>query len=434
MLEFQERGREVRADGRLQGLVRLESPQRIEEVQRQLRRVGGQMAFAVHVEVGVGPGIGIRCQSAEAGGDDDGLQQIGVGGTVRQAQLEAAGAGHAHHVGAVVARPRHRIGRPCRAGNGARGVDALVGVYRRVGECCDGRGVGHDATEKAAAACGKTKGHVVVGEGVFRAFAVPDRDVAVAAVARQLCERLGHEGGAQSVLFGNGLDHELEERMLVGRRQSIVELPVHLELAVGILVIVLVGLPAQLQHAVADFCDHVIAAHQRLLVVAGLVGGIEAVGDGIAVRGDQKELGFDAGLDAEACGGGLFRLPFQHHARRLLHRPAFHGAVGGDPRHVLLPRQLDDRGRIGHGQNVGMGGGEIEPGGETGEARAFLLHGGDGGGWHQLGALAAEQVGVADQEIANAALGGKSGKIGRHGAVPLCRLRTCEIWMEGFVF
>jgi hypothetical protein len=48
------------------------------------------------------------------------------------------------------------------------------------------------------------------------------------------------------------------------------KVPVHLELAVGVLVVVLVRAPAEFQHVVADLGDHVVAAHQCLLVVAGL--------------------------------------------------------------------------------------------------------------------------------------------------------------------
>ena len=44
------------------------------------------------------------------------------------------------------------------------------------------------------------------------------------------------------MLFGDRLDHELEEAVLVGGLQRVVVIPVHLELAVGVLVVVLVGL------------------------------------------------------------------------------------------------------------------------------------------------------------------------------------------------
>ena len=65
--------------------------------------------------------------------------------------------------------------------------------------------------------------------------------------------------------------------------ERVVEVPVHLELAVGVLVVVLVRAPAELQHVVADLADDVVAAHQRLLVVAGLGRVILGVGDRRAV-------------------------------------------------------------------------------------------------------------------------------------------------------
>ena len=67
----------------------------------------------------------------------------------------------------------------------------------------------------------------------------------MAAIAGQARERLGHEGRTQAMLFRNRLDHVLEERMAISRHQCRVIFPVHLELAVRILVIVLIGLPAQ---------------------------------------------------------------------------------------------------------------------------------------------------------------------------------------------
>src|SRR6266481_6692572 len=108
-----------------------------------------------------------------------------------------------------------------------------------------------DAAEEIAPLRGEAELRVAIGEGVSAAIEVPDRDMTVTSVARKALERLGHEGGAQAMFLGNRLDHELEERVLVGGGQCVVEFPVHLELAVGRLVIVLVGLPAERQHGVA---------------------------------------------------------------------------------------------------------------------------------------------------------------------------------------
>ena len=65
--------------------------------------------------------------------------------------------------------------------------------------------------------------------------------------------------------------------MLVSGLQRVVKIPVHFPLAVRVLVVVLIGVPAQLQHVIADFADHVEAAHEGLLVIARLCGGIEFI-------------------------------------------------------------------------------------------------------------------------------------------------------------
>ena len=105
------------------------------------------------------------------------------------------------------------------------------------------------------------------------------------------------------MLLGDRLHHELEERVAIGGHERVGERPVHLELAVRVLMVVLVGLPAECEHRIADLGDDVVATHQRLLVVAGLLRGILAVRDRRAVRLDQEELGFDAGLDMQALFG-----------------------------------------------------------------------------------------------------------------------------------
>ena len=85
------------------------------------------------------------------------------------------------------------------------------------------------------------------------------------------------------MLLGQRLDHVLEEDVAVGGDQGVVVGPVHLELAVGVLVVVLVGAPAQRQHGVADLGDDLIAPHQRRLVVAGLLLRVARVGQRSAV-------------------------------------------------------------------------------------------------------------------------------------------------------
>ena len=93
------------------------------------------------------------------------------------------------------------------------------------------------------------------------------------------------------MLFGNRLGHELEERMLVSCLQRIVIFPVHLKLANGVFMVVLVGFPAQFQHVVTNFGDHIIAAHNGLLVVAGLFSSIIGVRNLAAIGERMKNSG-----------------------------------------------------------------------------------------------------------------------------------------------
>ena len=131
--------------------------------------------------------------------------------------------------------------------------------------------------------------------------------------------------------------------------------PVHLELAVGVLVVVLIGAPAEFEHRIANLADHVVAAHQRRLVVAGLRLGVGGVADRRPVGAEKEELAFHAGLELVAGLGGLGDHPLQDIARRVLDRLAVHVGVGGEPADLGFPRQLDQARRIGNGENVGVG-------------------------------------------------------------------------------
>src|SRR5207247_9507097 len=86
------------------------------------------------------------------------------------------------------------------------------------------------------------------------------------------------------------------------------------ELAVRILMIVLVWLPADDGHGVTNLGDNVVAAHQRLLIVTRLGLLVGGIGNGFAVWRDHEVLAFDAGLELIAflrrrCGHTLEHLP-----------------------------------------------------------------------------------------------------------------------------
>ena len=228
------------------------------------------------------------------------------------------------------------------------------------------------------------------------------RNVCVAAVACQLDERLRHERRAQPMLLRDRLHHVLEERMPVGRDKRVVEVPVHLELAIRVLVIVLIRAPAKRQHAVADLGDHVVAAHQCLLVVAGLRLMIGVIRDRLAVRRDQEEFALDASLHLIAAVGRALHLAFQNDAWRLVDLLAVHPEIGGEPAHLRLPRQLDQAARVRHGEQIGIGRRHVEPGGKASKSSAFLRHLADRRRGNELCSHRAEQVEEADQEVLDA--------------------------------
>ena len=206
--------------------------------------------------------------------------------------------------------------------------------------------------------------------------------------------------------------------MLVGGLKHVVVFPVHLELADRVLVVVLVGLPAEFQHVVADLGDHVIAAHDRLLVVARLFGSVVDVRAGRAFTVQDEEFRLNPGLDAQPFLGRLSHQFFKDDTRRLIDGLAFHRGAGGDPGDVLLPRQLDGGVGVRHRHQIGMGRGQVKPGGETGETRAVLGHVVDRLRGDELRPLTSEEVGVGDHEILDPPFLGPFGKVFGHMITP----------------
>ncbi len=196
----------------------------------------------------------------------------------------------------------------------------------------------------------------------------------MAAVAGQVRERLRHEGRAQAVLLGDRLDHELEEGVPVGGGERVVVFPVHLELAVRVLMVVLVGLPAERQHVVADFGDHVVAAHQRLLVVAGLLGPVVGGRRSPAPSGlDQEELASTPVLTRRPSAAARRHEPLQHDPGRLLDRarPSMVQSAATQATSGFQGRWITEA-ASGIANRSGCAGRHVEPGGEAREAGAVL--------------------------------------------------------------
>ena len=220
------------------------------------------------------------------------------------------------------------------------------------------------------------------------------------------------------MLLGDRFGHIFEEGHAVGRLEGIVEGPVHFELTVGVLMVVLVGRPAEFQHGVADLADHVVTPHQGRLIVAGLGLDIRHITDCLAVRAHQKELALDAGLERVSGILGFFQHGLEDVARRLADQFAVHIGIGREPADFRLPWQLDQACRVGDGEHVGIGRSHVEPAREAGKACPVLRHVGDGACGRELGPQRAEQVDKGNQEIFDPALAGLDCQINRH-ATPL---------------
>ena len=91
--------------------------------------------------------------------------------------------------------------------------------------------------------------------------------------------------------------------------------------------VVLIRFPAQLKHVIANLGDHIITAHNRLLIVAGLDRIIVWVGNLTAIGTQQKELWLNPSFDAQPLFGGLGHQFVQNVAWRLINRFALHHTV-----------------------------------------------------------------------------------------------------------
>lgn len=117
----------------------------------------------------------------------------------------------------------------------------------------------------------------------------------MAAIAREMHKGFRHECSTKTVVLGDGFGHISEKHVTISRLQAVRIRPVHLELTVGVLVVVLVRPPTKSQHRVTDFSNHRKAAHQRGLIITGFILCIIGIGDGTAIRRDQKILTLHAG-------------------------------------------------------------------------------------------------------------------------------------------
>ena len=275
--------------------------------------------------------------------------------------------------------------------------------------------MGQQAGQKVVRQAGEPQGTGGIGEQVA-ALQVPEGEVGVAAVAGEFGHGLGHEAGPHALRFGQGFDHHLEKGVAIGRYQGLGEGPVHLKLAIGVLVVGLVRPPAELLHALEQGTDQGKAAHQRHLVVAGFALVIVGIGRACAGGIEQEKLGLHATAQLKAQGGGPLPLALQQAPRALLHRHAIEAEVGRHPAHLGLPGQGHQAGGIGDRHHIAIGGRQIEPGGKAGKTSPRPSHRSHRRGRHQLGALHPEQIREGHQQKTQALIANQAGEIGHGGS------------------
>ena len=164
-------------------------------------------------------------------------------------------------------------------------------------------------------------------------------------------ERLGHERGDQPALLGERLDHVPEEDRPVTRRQRVGVLEVLLELAVGVLVIVGVVVPAQAGDRLGDLGHEVQVARERAHVVTRLLERVERVGQlqrAVGRAAQQEVLQLRADLQLIALLGRPRQRVAQDRARAVRPFLALDGHVAGEPGHGRAPGQDRQRGRVRH--------------------------------------------------------------------------------------
>ena len=150
-------------------------------------------------------------------------------------------------------------------------------------------------------------------------------------------------------------------------------------------------------------------------------------GSEIAAPGgvDEVVLRLDSGAHDEALLRRRIDHAGEHPARRLIDRRTVHHQVACDPRHLRLPRKLDETRRIGNREHVGMGRRHVEPGREPRESRSVLLHRARRRGGDELGALCAPQVGEVEQEVLHAMILRECFELAGHRAPPPLSVKSC---------
>jgi hypothetical protein len=191
-----------------------------------------------------------------------------------------------------------------------------------------------------------------------------------------VAERLRHERGDQAALLGKRLDHVAEEDRAVAGGQRVREVEVLLELAVRVLVVVRVVVPAEVGDVARHRGHEVEVAREAAHVVAGLVEPVERVGQldrAVLALAHEEVLELGADLELVAELGGALELPAQDRPRAVGPLLALDVDVAGEPCHTGLPRERREAPHVGHRREVGVVGELADgPRREPREARPVL--------------------------------------------------------------
>ncbi len=226
----------------------------------------------------------------------------------------------------------------------------------------------------------------------------------VAAVTGEVAERLRHEGRDQAALLRERLDHVAEEDGAVAGGERVRELEVLLELAVRVLVVVRVVVPAELRHVARDLRHEVEVAREGAHVVTGLVERVERVGEldrAVFAQAHEEVLELRAEHELVAEIARAVQLTAQDRARAVGPLVALDVHVTGEARHARLPRQRCERADVRHRRHVRVVRLLADrAGGEAREARALAEQAVQVRGRYELGARLAVHVDeLREQEL-----------------------------------
>ncbi len=203
--------------------------------------------------------MGLVGDAVEAGHQHRGEREVGVGGRIREADLDALRlrVGHVRDAarGRAVAR---RVGE--QHGRFVARHETLVAVRGRVGEGVQRLRVLEDAAD-VEQACVREVGVLVAGEDGLAVF--PDRLVAVHARAVVAEDRLRHEAGRLAIGLRDLMDDVLVDLHVVGERDHGAELDAEFVLGGGHFVVMLFDDDAHFSHHREHLGADVLAAVDR---------------------------------------------------------------------------------------------------------------------------------------------------------------------------